>query len=58
MNVLALTIFLGLVMAFLFVFLFLHQRGAGEERDALLPFGEEGTRPTGSGERSKTHKSA
>jgi hypothetical protein len=55
MYVLALTIFLGLVMASLFVFLFVREHGQGRERDALLPFDEEGVRPARAGGPGNTH---
>jgi len=46
MNVLILTVFLGLVLVSFFIFLFLRQsadpRGMSSERDALLPLQEDG----------------
>lgn len=44
MNVIALTVFLGLMLVSFFICLFLHQsRGdrAGSDRDALLPLAED-----------------
>ena len=45
MNVIVLTVFLGLVLVTFFVVMFLHQsagpNGAGSERDALFPLQED-----------------
>ena len=49
MHVILLTIFVGLVLVSLFVFLFLHygtrSPGGSDEHSALLPLQEEETRP-------------
>ncbi len=49
MNVLLLTVFIGLVFAALFVVMFLYQvstrRFSGNERESLMPLQEEGVRP-------------
>ena len=49
MNVLLLTVFIGLVFATLFIVLFLYQvasrRFGGSEREALMPLREESVRP-------------
>lgn len=49
MNVIALTVFIGLALVSFFIFLFLHQstsrHGASSGRDALLPFLDEKNTP-------------
>ena len=46
MNVLAITIFVGIVLVGLFVFLFVVMAsGRSSERDALLPLAEERPKP-------------
>ncbi len=56
MNVLLLTVFIGLVFAALFITLFLYQAGnrrfSSNEREALMPLQEERTRPAGKGKPS------
>lgn len=55
MNVIVLTVFIGLVLVAFFIFLFLHQaaspRGASSGRDALLPLQEEKSSPVRPGNR-------
>jgi hypothetical protein len=45
MNVIGMTVFVGLVLVGLFVYLFWHQArgpgGAGDDRDALMPLEED-----------------
>jgi len=56
MNVLLLTVFIGLVFAAFFITLFLYQasnrRFSSNEREALMPLREERTRPAGKEKRT------
>ena len=53
MNVILLTVFIGLILVGFFVAFFLNQRRnaaySSPERDSLLPLEEEGIVPTGAG---------
>jgi hypothetical protein len=53
MNVILLTVFIGLILVSFFVTFFLHLRKdsleSGSSRDSLMPLEEEGMRPAGKG---------
>ena len=50
MNVIPLTVFVGLMLVTFFIFLFLYQGSCsaqtGPDRDSLMPLGDESVRPT------------